>query len=47
MHFFKPHRAGATSDSAPGIKPEYNYKYYAAFIRGLDGNRTGGDVSQR
>jgi catechol 2,3-dioxygenase-like lactoylglutathione lyase family enzyme len=32
-------RAGATSDGAPGSRPEYNEKYYAAFIRDLDGNR--------
>ena len=32
-------RAGATSDGAPGMRPEYNDKYYAAFIRDLDGNR--------
>jgi catechol 2,3-dioxygenase-like lactoylglutathione lyase family enzyme len=32
-------RAGATSDGAPGARPEYNDKYYAAFIRDLDGNR--------
>ena len=32
-------RAGAISDGAPGMRPEYNDKYYAAFIRDLDGNR--------
>jgi len=32
-------RAGATSDGAPGMRPEYNDKYYAAFVRDLDGNR--------
>ena len=32
-------RAGATSDGAAGMRPEYNDKYYAAFIRDLDGNR--------
>ena len=31
--------AGATSDGAAGMRPEYNDKYYAAFIRDLDGNR--------
>jgi catechol 2,3-dioxygenase-like lactoylglutathione lyase family enzyme len=31
--------AGAASDGAPGLRPEYNDKYYAAFIRDLDGNR--------
>jgi catechol 2,3-dioxygenase-like lactoylglutathione lyase family enzyme len=32
-------RAGGASDGAPGKRPEYNDKYYAAFIRDLDGNR--------
>ena len=32
-------REGATSDGAPGMRPEYNDRYYAAFIRDLDGNR--------
>jgi catechol 2,3-dioxygenase-like lactoylglutathione lyase family enzyme len=32
-------REGATSDGAPGLRPEYNDRYYAAFIRDLDGNR--------
>lgn len=32
-------QAGATSDGGPGMRPEYNEKYYAAFIRDLDGNR--------
>ena len=32
-------RAGAMSDGAPGMRPEYNDKYYAAFIRDPDGNR--------
>jgi catechol 2,3-dioxygenase-like lactoylglutathione lyase family enzyme len=32
-------RAGGASDGAPGMRPEYNDKYYAAFIRDLDGNR--------
>lgn len=32
-------RAGGTSDGAAGMRPEYNDRYYAAFIRDLDGNR--------
>lgn len=32
-------REGATSDGPPGMRLEYNDKYYAAFIRDLDGNR--------
>lgn len=32
-------RAGATSDGAPGLRPEYTAGYYAAFIRDPDGNR--------
>jgi catechol 2,3-dioxygenase-like lactoylglutathione lyase family enzyme len=32
-------REGATSDGRPGMRPEYNDRYYAAFIRDLDGNR--------
>jgi catechol 2,3-dioxygenase-like lactoylglutathione lyase family enzyme len=31
--------AGGTSDGAPGLRPEYNDRYYAAFITDLDGNR--------
>jgi catechol 2,3-dioxygenase-like lactoylglutathione lyase family enzyme len=31
--------AGGTSDGAPGLRPEYYSKYYAAFIRDPDGNR--------
>ena len=31
--------AGGTSDGAPGLRPEYNERYYAAFIRDPDGNR--------
>ena len=31
--------AGGTSDGAPGYRGHYNDKYYAAFIRDLDGNR--------
>lgn len=30
---------GATSDGEPGLRPEYNDAYYAAFIRDPDGNR--------
>src|SRR5258706_15646876 len=30
--------AGGTSDGAPGLRPEYNDRYYAAFIKDLDGN---------
>lgn len=30
---------GGTSDGAPGVRPEYNERYYAAFIRDPDGNR--------
>jgi catechol 2,3-dioxygenase-like lactoylglutathione lyase family enzyme len=32
-------REGASSDGAPGMRPEYNDRYYAAFIRDPDGNR--------
>ena len=32
-------RAGATSDGAPGPRPEYSPGYYAAFVRDRDGNR--------
>jgi len=32
-------KAGGHSDGAPGMRPEYNAAYYAAFIRDLDGNR--------
>jgi catechol 2,3-dioxygenase-like lactoylglutathione lyase family enzyme len=31
--------AGGTSDGAPGMRPEYNDRYYAAFIKDPDGNR--------
>jgi catechol 2,3-dioxygenase-like lactoylglutathione lyase family enzyme len=31
--------SGGTSDGEPGIRPEYNDRYYAAFIRDPDGNR--------
>lgn len=37
------HRAalanGGTSDGEPGFRKQYNARYYAAFIRDLDGNR--------
>ena len=32
-------REGGISDGAPGMRPDYNDRYYAAFIRDLDGNR--------
>jgi catechol 2,3-dioxygenase-like lactoylglutathione lyase family enzyme len=31
--------AGASSDGTPGLRPEYNDAYYAAFIRDPDGHR--------
>ncbi|HEY2527357.1 MAG TPA: VOC family protein [Xanthobacteraceae bacterium] len=31
--------AGGASDGAPGLRSEYNDRYYAAFIRDPDGNR--------
>jgi catechol 2,3-dioxygenase-like lactoylglutathione lyase family enzyme len=31
--------AGAASAGAPGKRPEYSARYYAAFIRDRDGNR--------
>jgi catechol 2,3-dioxygenase-like lactoylglutathione lyase family enzyme len=31
--------SGGASDGAPGPRPEYYAKYYAAFIRDPDGNR--------
>ena len=31
--------AGAKSDGAPGRRPQYSDRYYAAFIRDFDGNR--------
>ncbi len=31
--------AGGSDDGAPGMRPEYNDRYYAAFIRDPDGNR--------
>lgn len=30
---------GGASDGAPGLRPEYNDRYYAAFIIDADGNR--------
>jgi catechol 2,3-dioxygenase-like lactoylglutathione lyase family enzyme len=30
---------GGTSDGEPGLRPEYNDRYYAAFICDPDGNR--------
>ena len=30
---------GAASEGAPGKRPEYSARYYAAFIRDRDGNR--------
>ncbi len=32
-------KAGGSSDGAPGLRPHERVKYYAAFIRDLDGNR--------
>ena len=32
-------KAGASSDGAPGPRPQYSAKYYAAFVRDPDGNR--------
>ncbi len=32
-------QAGASSDGAPGPRPNYSSAYYAAFIRDADGNR--------
>ena len=31
--------AGGTNDGEPGMRPEYNNAYYAAFIRDPEGNR--------
>ena len=30
---------GGTSDGAPGLRPEYDGHYYAAFVRDPDGNK--------
>ena len=32
-------KAGGTTDGVPGLRPEYDNAYYAAFIRDPDGNR--------
>ena len=32
-------QAGGSSDGSPGVRPHYNARYYAAFVRDLDGNR--------
>jgi catechol 2,3-dioxygenase-like lactoylglutathione lyase family enzyme len=32
-------KAGGSSDGAPGLRPHDRVRYYAAFIRDLDGNR--------
>lgn len=32
-------RAGGSSEGAPGLRPEYSPRYYAAFIRDPDGHR--------
>jgi predicted lactoylglutathione lyase len=31
-------RNGGTDNGAPGIRPEYSGRYYAAFVLDLDGN---------
>jgi len=31
--------AGGSADGAPGRRPEYNDRYYAAFVVDLDGNK--------
>ena len=31
--------AGGSDDGPPGMRPQYNERYYAAFIRDPDGNR--------
>jgi catechol 2,3-dioxygenase-like lactoylglutathione lyase family enzyme len=31
--------AGGVSDGAPGMRPQYNARYYAAFVRDPDGNK--------
>jgi catechol 2,3-dioxygenase-like lactoylglutathione lyase family enzyme len=31
--------AGAKSDGAPGVRPQYSLHYYAAFVCDFDGNR--------
>lgn len=38
--FFKAAIAhGGVSDGAPGLRPEYDANYYAAFVRDPDGNK--------
>jgi catechol 2,3-dioxygenase-like lactoylglutathione lyase family enzyme len=32
-------KAGGFSDGEPGVRERYNPRYYAAFVRDLDGNR--------
>jgi catechol 2,3-dioxygenase-like lactoylglutathione lyase family enzyme len=32
-------KAGGSSDGEPGMRERYNPRYYAAFVRDLDGNR--------
>jgi catechol 2,3-dioxygenase-like lactoylglutathione lyase family enzyme len=32
-------QAGGSSDGEPGLRPHYHLRYYAAFVRDLDGNR--------
>ena len=32
-------QAGGVSEGPPGLRPEYNDRYYAAFIRDPDGNK--------
>jgi catechol 2,3-dioxygenase-like lactoylglutathione lyase family enzyme len=32
-------KAGGSSDGEPGLRKKYNPRYYAAFVRDLDGNR--------
>jgi catechol 2,3-dioxygenase-like lactoylglutathione lyase family enzyme len=32
-------RSGGSSDGEPGLRERYNPRYYAAFVRDLDGNR--------
>jgi catechol 2,3-dioxygenase-like lactoylglutathione lyase family enzyme len=32
-------RLGGRCAGAPGMRPEYNERYYAAFVRDLDGNK--------
>jgi catechol 2,3-dioxygenase-like lactoylglutathione lyase family enzyme len=31
-------RTGGTANGAPGVRPEYSGRYYAAFVLDLDGN---------